>query len=121
MSVRRYVLTGAPGAGKTTLLEELRRRAATGEVIFFDRSPLCTPALARHLDRPVPAVLRDAVEERAGTYERQVFLAALTALTALPPVGGIDQFIDSTDVAARPEMTRTITDAAYLEPDRTRP
>ena len=44
-----------------------------------------------------------------------------SALAARPLIGGIDQFIDSTDVAARPEMTRTITAAAHREPNRSRP
>ena len=116
MSVRRYVLTGAPGAGKTTLIDALRarghtvvaeaatdviargwgagrppwlldtflddvvalqverERAATGEVIFFDRSPLCTLALARYAQLAVPAALRDAVGRASGFYQRRAFL-----------------------------------------------
>jgi predicted ATPase len=117
MTVRRYVLTGAPGAGKTTLIDALRERghavvaeaatdviarrraaghrepwrddgfldeiveeqlsrerAATGEVIFFDRSPLCTLALARHLRLGVPAALRAAAAGAAQTYQSQAFL-----------------------------------------------
>jgi predicted ATPase len=117
MTVRRYVLTGAPGAGKTTLIDALRERghavvaeaatdliarrqaagfkdpweqeaflteicelqqsrerAATGDVIFFDRSPLCTLALARHMRLPVPAALQAAVAEAVRTYQLQAFL-----------------------------------------------
>jgi predicted ATPase len=117
MTVRRYVLTGAPGSGKTTMIEALRGRGATvvaeaateviargqaagvaepwtgaaflsdivrlqvsrqretaGDVVFFDRSPLCTLALARYSQRPVPVVLRSAVQAMAGRYEREVFL-----------------------------------------------
>jgi predicted ATPase len=117
MTVRRYVLTGAPGAGKTTLIDALRgrghavvaeaatdvitrrhaagvdepwadaafleeivelqrsrERAATGEVIFFDRSPLCTLALARHMSFAVPAALTAAVAEAVTAYQAQAFL-----------------------------------------------
>jgi predicted ATPase len=116
MTVRRYVLTGAPGAGKTTLIDALRERghavvaeaatdviarrhatgssepwtedsldeivelqqsrerAATGDVIFFDRSPLCTQALARHVGLPVTTALRAAVAQAVQTYQTQAFL-----------------------------------------------
>ncbi|HEV8569061.1 MAG TPA: ATP-binding protein [Actinoplanes sp.] len=109
MTIRRYVLTGAPGAGKTTLADALRRRnhtvvpeaatdviargldgdgfleailalqiererAATGPVQVFDRSPLCTLALARYLRVAPPAALIAHVERAAQMYERAVFL-----------------------------------------------
>jgi predicted ATPase len=117
MTIRRYVLTGAPGAGKTTLIDALRERghavvaeaatdviarrhaagsvepwtddtfldeiaelqqsrerAATGDVIFFDRSPLCTLALARHVGLPVTAALRSAVARAVHTYQTEAFL-----------------------------------------------
>jgi predicted ATPase len=117
MTIRRYVLTGAPGAGKTTLIDALRERghrvvaeaateviarrhaagiaehrldatfleeivelqrqrerAAHGDVIFFDRSPLCTLALANYIDCPVPSVLRQAADETLENYEHQAFL-----------------------------------------------
>jgi predicted ATPase len=117
VSIRRFVLTGAPGAGKTTLIDALRERGhavvaeaatdviarrqaegrhhpwrdisfltevadlqqereqtATGEVIFFDRSPVCTLALAHYSDLPVPAGLRAAADRATGFYQRQAFL-----------------------------------------------
>ena len=41
----------------------------------FDRSPVCTLALARHLERAVPPLLADELAriERERTYERHVF------------------------------------------------
>jgi len=117
MTIRRYVLTGAPGAGKTTLIDALRERghpvvaeaatdviarrhaaglhepwtddtfldevaelqqsrerAATGDVIFFDRSPLCTLALARHMSWPVTPALRAAVARAVQTLQAEAFL-----------------------------------------------
>jgi predicted ATPase len=117
MTIRRYVLTGAPGAGKTTLIDALRERghrvvaeaateviarrhaagiaehgpdatfleeivelqrqrerAAHADVVFFDRSPLCTLALAHYLGCPTPSVLRQAVDEALETYEHRAFL-----------------------------------------------
>ncbi|MBG6065681.1 AAA family ATPase [Micromonospora ureilytica] len=68
---QRYVLTGAPGAGKTTMIEALRHR---GHV--YDRSPLCTLALARHLGRPIGPTLTAELDRivRERTYQRLVFL-----------------------------------------------
>jgi predicted ATPase len=109
MTVRRFVLTGAPGVGKTTLAEALRerghtvvpeaatdviarggegdgfvdavlavqlerQRAAHGPVQVFDRSPLCTLALARYLGVPPSPALSTAAEQAAGLYQPAVFL-----------------------------------------------
>lgn len=43
---------------------------------MFDRSPLCTLALARYLQRPVPPLLATEVDRvcRQQVYQRQVFL-----------------------------------------------
>jgi predicted ATPase len=63
-----------------TFLEEIvelqrrRERAAHGDVIFFDRSPLCTLALAHYIDGPIPRALRAAVDRMPETYEHQAFL-----------------------------------------------
>ncbi|RAO39478.1 hypothetical protein PSN13_00502 [Micromonospora saelicesensis] len=45
-------------------------------VVFYDRSPLCTLALARHLGRPVGPALTAEVDRimRERTYQRLVFL-----------------------------------------------
>ncbi|MFI9627561.1 hypothetical protein [Streptomyces sp. NPDC052042] len=46
------------------------------------------------------------------------FAAALTdritdpAVRGLPPIGAVDQFVDSTDVLTRPGLTREVTRAA---------
>ncbi|KUM84927.1 MULTISPECIES: AAA family ATPase [Streptomyces] len=61
--MRRYVLTDTPGAGTTSILRCL-----------FDRSPVCTHALATYLGRPVSRALiaemqRITTEE---IYEQQV-------------------------------------------------
>jgi hypothetical protein len=76
---------------------------------------------------PVDATRRPFFDRPYEVIDAARFATALlghigdSALAARPPIGGIDQFIDSTDVAARPEMTRTITAATHREPDRTRP
>ncbi|MCU7727582.1 AAA family ATPase [Actinoplanes sp. KI2] len=54
-------------------LQRRRRRIAEAygaEVVFFDRSPVCTLALCRYAELPVPAGLLDAVDG----YERTAFL-----------------------------------------------
>lgn len=64
------------------------------------------PARRPFFDRPYPVV--DAAR----------FAAALRAhirdadLAALPLIGGIDQYVDSTDVLMRPELTRRLASAA---------
>lgn len=57
-------------------LQRSRQAGACGPVQVYDRSPLCTLALARFLGRPVGAVLAAEVERtaREGIYQRQVFL-----------------------------------------------
>jgi predicted ATPase len=109
MTIRRYVLTGAPGTGKTTLADALRRRghvvvpeaatdviarglegdgfldavlalqiererAAAGPVQVYDRSPLCTLALARYLGVTPSAALTTRVARAVDMYEPTVFL-----------------------------------------------
>ena len=51
--------------------------APPGAVVqFYDRSPVCTLALARYLDHPVPAILAGEVARVVAdrVYEREVFL-----------------------------------------------
>lgn len=52
------------------------RVAAADAVMLFDRSSLCTLALARYLRRPVPASLAAEIDRinRQQIYQRQVFL-----------------------------------------------
>jgi predicted ATPase len=109
MTIRRFVLTGAPGVGKTTLADALaarghsvvreaatdviargqegagfvdavlavqleRQLAASGAVQVFDRSPVCTLALARYIGAtPSPALTR-AAKRAPEIYEPVVFL-----------------------------------------------
>lgn len=42
---------------------------------FFDRSPICTYALAKYLDYPISAVLSTEIKriEQEGTYQKRVF------------------------------------------------
>lgn len=49
--------------------------AAAGPVQFYDRSPVCTHALARYLGRPVSAALAAELDRiaRDRVYQRQVF------------------------------------------------
>jgi predicted ATPase len=46
-----------------------------GPVQFYDRSPVCTHALARYLGRPVPPALAAELDRvaREGVYQRRVF------------------------------------------------
>lgn len=63
---------------KITALQQLRQirmRPPAGLPVFFDRSPVCTLALARFLGKPVPALLTAELERMAAdrVYERSVF------------------------------------------------
>ena len=55
-------------------LQKQREARAVGEVVFFDRSPVCALALARFLGHPVSPLLRAELARIAGVYERRVFL-----------------------------------------------
>ena len=58
-------------------LQQHRQAAATsGDLTLFDRSPVCTLALARYGGHRVPADLRDEVARlaRDGFYQREVFM-----------------------------------------------
>jgi predicted ATPase len=54
-------------------VQRAREQAVTGDLVFFDRSPLCTLALARYSRLPVPVELQAAVAAMTGRYERRVF------------------------------------------------
>lgn len=62
--------------GKIAQLQERRIDAASGEIQFHDRSPVCTLALARYLDVPVPPVLERLLERIAAErlFEPTVFV-----------------------------------------------
>jgi predicted ATPase len=55
-------------------LQRQREARAVGEIVFFDRSPVCALALARFLGHPVSPLLRDELERIEGFYQRRVFL-----------------------------------------------
>lgn len=57
-------------------LQRRREARAVGEVVFFDRSPICALALARFLGHPVSPLLRAELDRIAaeGVYRREVFL-----------------------------------------------
>src|SRR6266516_3757441 len=98
--MRRYILTGTPGAGKTSILRLLEARgysvideaataviaqaqarrqadaaAIAADVQVYDRSPICTHALACYLGRSLSPALAAEISriERDQVYERQVF------------------------------------------------
>jgi predicted ATPase len=125
LTVRRYIITGAPGAGKTSILAALRDRGyavvdeaatdvitreqalgreqpshdagfidaiallqrerqqqpapPTATVQLFDRSPICTLALAHYLGQPVTPVLTGEVDRvvAAQIYQPRVFFVHL--------------------------------------------
>ena len=54
--------------------ESLAGTAPDGEVVFFDRSPVCTLALSRYLGQPTSALLTAEVDRmlRAGVYASTV-------------------------------------------------
>ena len=58
---------------------QLRADAWADDVVFFDRSPICTWALCEYAGRKPPASLVAEVEriERERTYERRVFFLEL--------------------------------------------
>jgi len=57
------------------LARQARADAWNAPAVLFDRSPVCTLALAEFLDRETPAALAAEVARmtRQGVYERQVF------------------------------------------------
>jgi len=58
---------------KVVSLQRDRQRAARDRVQVYDRSPLCTLALARYLGLPVTPLLAGEVSGMARLYEREVF------------------------------------------------
>ncbi|WP_354668923.1 AAA family ATPase [Caulobacter sp. RL271] len=57
-------------------LQRQRQARASGDLVFFDRSPVCALALARFLGHPVSALLRAELDRIAAedVYRRCVFL-----------------------------------------------
>jgi predicted ATPase len=70
-----------------TMQRHRQHAAAPGVVQVYDRSPLCTVALARFLNRPITVLLAAEVErvQRKSVYERGVFLVQpIGFVTATP-------------------------------------
>lgn len=59
-----------------TLQRDRQRAAPRGGIQFYDRSPVCTLALARYLGHPAGPALTAELERiaREGVYQRRVFL-----------------------------------------------
>lgn len=55
-------------------LQRRREARAVGEVVFFDRSPICALALARFLGHSVSPLLREELRRIEALYQRRVFL-----------------------------------------------
>jgi predicted ATPase len=57
-------------------LQTQREARAVGDLVFFDRSPVCALALARFLGHPVSPLLRAELDRivAEGVYQRRVFL-----------------------------------------------
>jgi hypothetical protein len=64
------------------------------------------PTRRPYFDRPYPVI--DAARFATVLLER----VGDATLAALPPIGAVDQYIDSTDVLSRPDLPRYIMDAA---------
>lgn len=58
-----------------TLQKERQKQAVSGEIQFYDRSPLCTLALARYLGFDPPSLLMEEIEriQSQSIYETTVF------------------------------------------------
>ncbi len=76
------------------------------------------------LTEPVDPATRPYHSRPFQVLHAERFAAALLArisdpaLRALPQIGTVDQFVDSTDVLCRPELTRAATLAALVVPKR---
>jgi len=57
-------------------LQKQREASAVGDLVFFDRSPVCALALARFLGHAVSPLLRTELDRivAEGAYQRRVFL-----------------------------------------------
>ncbi|MGN9913565.1 AAA family ATPase [Phytohabitans sp. LJ34] len=61
-----------PGFVDEIVALQRRRARSTGGTTFFDRSPVCTLALCRHLGLPPTSLLRDEVARAGHFYARTV-------------------------------------------------
>jgi len=67
--------TSASFVDEIVALQRERQLLAIGDVVVFDRSPICTWALAEFLGYPPSAILQAELAriEREATYQRRVF------------------------------------------------
>lgn len=62
---------------RITALQRRRQLEATAPVQVFDRSPVCTLALAVYSGQPVPRALREELRRSADLYHRRVLFVGL--------------------------------------------
>ncbi|HEX3825025.1 MAG TPA: AAA family ATPase [Mycobacteriales bacterium] len=103
----------APGFIDAVLALQLSRQqqpvADAASVQFFDRSPICTLALARYLGRPIPAALARELDrlDRSAFYEKLVF--------AVRPIGSVEPS-DARRIGYQDSLAfQRLHDAAYVE------
>jgi predicted ATPase len=104
-----------------TITAEQRRRqlslAPSGSgTVFFDRSPVCTLALARFLGRPVPAALAAELDRIAAgrVYEREVFFVRNLGFVT-PTAARRISFADSVDFERLHEQAYRELDFELIE------
>ncbi|MEX5713445.1 hypothetical protein AB1484_35840 [Parafrankia sp. FMc6] len=131
----RSVHLSSPGGGDEAEGDERRRlfqsAVGVGEAAIRPRrqAALCTAYEAAGrwqntlgLTRPVEATRRPFFDRPYPVIDAARFAAALldrvddATLAALPPIGAVDQFIDSADVLVQPNLTRTFMTAVYPKP-----
>jgi predicted ATPase len=103
----------APGFIDAVLALQLSRQQqpviGSASVQVFDRSPICTLALARYLGRPIPTALARELErlDRSAFYERAVF--------AVRPIGSVEP-TDARRISYQDALGfERLHDAAYVE------
>lgn len=126
---QKWLATAAASLPAATgVVAALRRAVGTGDPAVA-QAALCTAyeAVGRWQNRlglaaPVPATRRMFFDRPYPVIDAQRFAAALSAavtdpaVAALPPLGAVDQVVDSTDVLSSPALARAVA-AAALQPE----